>query len=170
MKLTAILTTIAAITLAACRYDAPLEAEHTKPIDPAVIGVWIPTQEDGTTATKEERLTILKFSETEYLVHQVSDDASLYYRAYPINPGDVSAIQIEFLGTHKGALEKDQNKNRYDVLKYKITEGTLQISSLNDTLLSRDLKTSDDLREAFLAKKDNENLFSDPQLFHRMEN
>ena len=153
--------------LAACDYDVPLVAEHNIPIDHAILGTWefIPDQTDD----DEYQLRILKFSETEYLVHDSEDDGGdLYFRAYAINLGGVSAVQLEFLGDDKKPVKSD-GENRYLVASYKILDGMLEIRTLNSELVSAESADAESLRKVFLEHKENPELFNDPGLFRRLQ-
>ncbi len=170
MKSTAILTAIAAILLAACRYQAPLVAEHTIPIDPAVIGLWEPTVgEKGKEPDANHRMLILKFSNTEYLIRQPIGDGVIHYRGYLIKPGGKTCVQLEAIGDGKGPLGGDGDiVTPFEVVSYEVKDGNLEIRTLNSELLGKGLKTTEALQEAFLKNKDHPELFGDPTVYRKV--
>ena len=158
MKRIIAVLSIAVFLLAGCIYDAPLTTDHSIPIDTAVLGLWVEVVPEGETKASDDELMILKFSETEYLIHYpVGTDDGLYYRGYPIEVGGVSCVQLQVIGDHDGAVAKEAD--RYNIASYELKEGQLQIRLLNTKLVSDDLKTTDELARAFLEQKDNEKLF-----------
>jgi hypothetical protein len=166
MKHTIILSVAAALLFSACRYDKPLEANHTLAIDPALIGVWESVSEDG--SGPDQRLLILKFSDTEYCIRQNEGKSGIYYRAYPIAPGGVSCIQLQVIGTNEGGLKTDKPFEAFEVMSYQIKGGELVARTLNGDLINTELKTTEKLQKAFLEHKGNANLFIDPKPFRRV--
>lgn len=151
--------------LGACDYDVPLTTEHNIPIDQTILGSW---EMVSWNKRKVTGLSILEFSNTEYTVHYFEDDGDLYFRAYPIHIGGVSAVQLELLGDEDGPVDKD-GKDRYLVASYNMVDGILQITTLNTDIVSGELSNSGALSEAFIANKDNPELFNDPGFFKRLE-
>lgn len=155
------------ILLAGCEYEAPLTTDHSVAIDPAVLGVWVP--DDGEAPKLDERLMILKYSDTEYLIHYPpSGNDETYYRGYPIKIGSMSCVQVQVIGTEVGPPEQDSKKLFY-VLWYQLTDGQLEIRKLNTDLVDDDLKTTDELRKVFLKNSKNKDLFTDPGVFRKMK-
>jgi len=152
--------------LAACVFDVPITTDHVISIDQTILGVWesVPTENDDPVQTR-----IFQYSETEYLVHYLEDDWDIYFRAFPINIGGVSAIQLEVLGDKDEAVEKDAAE-RYMIATYRLLDNKLEVRTLNSDLVSPDIKDSELLRAAFLKHKENPGLFNDPGLFKRLEN
>ena len=164
MKRVSWLAGLAILFLAACEFDVPLVVEHDIPIDPNILGTWQIVSEDGDDA----QLRIMKFSDTEYLVHDSEDDGDLYFRAYAINVGGVSAVQLEFLGDDKRPVKSDGG-DRYMVASYKMVDGMLEIRTLNSELVDKELTDSESLKAAFIEHKENPELFNDPGLFRRLQ-
>ena len=69
----------AVLFLCGCEYEAPLTEKHNAPIDPAVLGLWetLPENSDE----EKERMMILKFSSTEYIIHYPVREHAMYFRA-----------------------------------------------------------------------------------------
>ncbi|MBE2213845.1 MAG: hypothetical protein IAE82_08235 [Opitutaceae bacterium] len=156
-------TVASALLLTGCIYDAPLETRHTTPVDPAVLGVWeaVDPDDDG-----PETMVILRFSETEYLVHYPTKPAdSMYFRAYAITEAGVPCVQVELLGSHDGL---PTGTGRYQVVSYRLVAGQLEIRTLNDSLVSSELSGRAALREAFKKHARDPDLFTNPGTFKRV--
>ena len=113
-------------------------------------------------------MMILKYSDTEYLVHYPTGKDGLYYRAYPVKIGGVSCVQLQVIGTSDGPPEKDE-KELFHVVSYQLMGGKLEIRTMNADLVDDDLKTTNELLEAFLKHKDNKDLFNNPGVFRKMD-
>ncbi len=169
MRYVMMLFSTAIFLLVGCRYESPLTMEHTIAVDPAVLGVWEPVQEKDDTPQQNERMVILKYSNTEYLIHyppEGNDEA--YYRGYPINVGGISCVQLQIIGTDDGPIQKDE-KDLFLVASYRLTGDRLEIKTLNTDLVDDALKTTDELRKAFLKHKDNKELFKNPGVFRKIK-
>jgi hypothetical protein len=167
MKSTLLGTFLGLLLLAACEYNVPLTTDHNVSIDPAVLGSWkiasIENKDDDT------EIRIHQFSDTEYAVHYLEDGGNLYFRAYAINVGGVSAIQLELIGSGEKSVGRDED-DRYHVASYKIVDDLLHIGTLNSDLVDDELPDSESLRSAFIKHKDNPELFNDPGVFRRVKN
>jgi hypothetical protein len=130
-----------------------------------VLGLWKPIPEKGEESAEDGRMVILKYSDTEYLIHlrgeEGGEEGGAYFRGYTINIGDISCVQLQVIGDEDGPLKKDE-KDVFYVVSYLLENGELEVRILNDELVSYDLTESEALRKAFLKHKDNKNLFSDP--------
>ena len=167
-----ILSSLAILTilfLSSCVYDAPLTEENKIPIDEAIVGLWGHATKDKEESDPGPELMILKYSDTEYLVHYPANKKGFYFRGYPIKISGVSCVQLEVIGTSEGRLKEDFD-SRFRVMSYQVTDQGLVIRELNDDLVNSDLKTSEELRKAFVEHKDHEFLFTKPQRFEKVEN
>jgi len=162
------LLTTAVLLLTGCEYEAPLTTDHSLSIDPAILGLWEPVAKEGKSPNADERMLILKYSDTEYLVHYPPTEDGIYYRAYPINIGDVSCVQLQVIGSGAGPFGKDEKK-LFHVAAYTLKDGELEIAVLNDKRVSNTLNTSEELKAAFLAHKADVDLFMPPQKFRRIK-
>jgi hypothetical protein len=165
MKKRLMKTAMAAVTIlfAGCQYEAPLTPIHNIPVNPDLIGRWLDDSAPGKT-TLEKVMLVLKYSDTEYLIHYPATDNGLYFRAYQIKVGDMHFLQIEMIGTGKGPL-KPVDKDRFHVAAYTLEDGMLEVRMLNKEVVKSDMKTSDALYAAVLGNLDNENLYNKPGKF-----
>lgn len=154
------------VLLSGCVYKAPVTTTHTIPVDPAVLGVWQAVPEPGEDLDADERMLVLKYSDTEYMVRYPSGKDAMFFRGYPIKLGNLRCVQIQLLG------EKDQPVNdedrKYQVVAYKLADSVLELRTLNADLISDRLATSADLLKAIKANIANPDLFKDPGKFKKV--
>ncbi|WP_372807524.1 hypothetical protein [Pontiella sp.] len=156
-----------AMLLAGCEYEAPLVKDHTIPVDAELLGVWVPVSATGVAAATDENLMVLRYSDTEYMIHHPANDEGIYYRGYPIKIGSVACVQLEAIGTAEGPVGKDE-KERYHVASYTIANGSLEVRTLNAKVVSDEFKTTEELHQAFLKNIGNKELFNpEPSRFRR---
>ena len=155
------------LCLTGCQYLAPLSEEHTIAIDPSIVGLWEEVPEGDKPPDPDNRMLIVKYSETEYLVHYPTRKDEMYYRAYPIKVDGIPCVQIELIGTADGNINKGERK--YQVATYTISNGELEIKTLNTDLVDKDLRDTASIRQAFLKNRDNKDLFSNPGRFRRVK-
>ena len=159
------LALLGTLLFGACVYDVPITTDHVVPIDEAILGTWqsVPVENENRVQTR-----ILRFSETEYVVHYLEDDWDVYFRAYPIHIGGISAVQLEVLGDKDEAVARDAAE-RYTIAAYRLLDDKLEVRTLNSDLVTPDTKDSESLEAAFLKYKDHPELFNEPGLFQRAE-
>ena len=160
---------VIAVTLfiAGCQYLAPLTEEHSIAIDPAVIGLWEEVPEGDKPSDPDGRMLILKYSDTEYLVHYPIRKDDGYYRAYPVKIDGISCVQIQLIGTANGDVKKGERN--FQVAVYSVSNSELEIKTLNTDLVDKDLRDTASIRQAFLKSKDNKDLFTNPGKFRRVK-
>lgn len=159
---------VAVTAFLACEFDVPLETAHTLAIDPEALGLWEPVPEDDQEEGKSERMLILRFSDTEYLVHHPIGGDDVYWRAYPIRIGGIDCVQLETIGM-EGRPSGLEDDDRYHVAAYRLADGKLTIRLLNPDLVDDDAETTEELRASFLAHKDNPRLFVEPSSWRRVQ-
>ncbi len=168
MKKLVILPILGLLFFVGCKYEAPLTQEHGIAIDPSVLGLWQLIPDKGGKLDPHERVMILRYSETEYLIHYPIGKDGMYFRGYPINIGGIPCVQIQLIGTEDGNLDRD-NRELFQVVSYYLSHGELIIRTLSTDLVDDDLKTSESLKKAFLKHKDDPDLFRDPGRFRKVE-
>ena len=149
----------------ACEYKVPLTTEHVIPVDTAVLGHWdyVPGPDENADDT---HIRIMRFSDTEYLVHYFEDDGELYVRAYLARIEDLELVQLELIGDDDGPTEVDEEE-LYNVARYHLEDGQLKISLLNSELVDDDIGDSALLVSALLTHRDHPELFGTPGTFKR---
>jgi len=167
MKRLALLCVCLALLFAGCVYEAPLTTQHAIAVDPALFGYWELVPEPGDKSDQRERVLVLRYSDTEYMLGYESGESMTYFRAYPVNIAGIASVQLEFIGTNDGPVEP-REKNRFHVAMYRLTGDKLEVTVLNTDLVKVALTTTDSLQSAFLANTKNEALFHNPGVFRRI--
>lgn len=157
------IATVLLFLFAGCEYESPLTNEHNIPVDQAVLGLWETVPDKNEAAGSVEKMLILKYSDTEYLVHYPIGDDAFYFRGYQIKIGDISCVQIQLIGDSGGDIKTEERK--YHVVSYQLVKGELEIKTLNTDLIDKNLKESSKLRNAFMKNSDNSALFQNPVRF-----
>ncbi len=169
MKKLTLLSVVVSLLLTGCNYEAPLTEKHNISIDQSVLGLWEAVPDKGEQPDQNENMMILKYTDTEYLIHYPIGKDGMYFRGYPIKIGGVPCVQIQIIGTAEGNLDKD-DKKLFHVVSYQLSNGELVIKTLNTSLVRDDLKDSKALKKAFLKHKGDKDLFRDPAKFRKTEN
>ena len=160
------LSALVVALLVGCEYESPLVEEARISVDPAVIGIWEPVGNEGENAAKDESMMVLKYSDTEYLIHYPVQKDGRYYRGYAITLGGVACVQLKMIGTDTGP-PKDNETALFHVFSYRLTDGQLVIKTINTDLVDDDLKGTEALKRSFLKHKDNTDLFINPVKFKK---
>src|SRR5512136_1031924 len=109
MKGCAVFLLTAFFIIVSCEYQAPLIEEHSIPIDSSVLGLWEEVPRDKR-PNPDERMLILKYSDTEYLILYPTQKDGLYYRGYPIDVGGIPCVQIQLIGSADGEDIKKEER------------------------------------------------------------
>ena len=168
MKNLTLLSVVVLLLLTGCSYEAPLTEEHSISIDQSALGLWEFVPDKGEQPDQIDRMMILKYSDTEYLIHYPIGKDGMYFRGYPIKIGGILCVQLQLIGTEEGNIDQD-TKKLFHVVSYQLSNGELIIKTLNTDLVRDDLKDSKALKEAFLKHKADKDLFRDPGKFRKIE-
>jgi len=155
------------LVLCGCEYAVPLAKNPAVAIDPNVIGVWSPKQDECGEEEREEKMVILPFSENEYMIIYPAGEEEMYFRAYTVELDGLSVIQLCWLGQRQRPLSKSQKP--YQVCKYELNDGILSIQVLNSKVIDRRADTSEALAASLLDKKADPELFQEPARFQKAE-
>jgi len=166
MSFTKTLIVMGFLLISACDYQVPLSASNIIPIDNGALGIWQLVNEKEEPA-EADVVTILRFSDTEYLLQHRSNGFSIYFRAYLIDVVDRVLLQAEVIGSEEGP-PKESYKELFSVIAYTIEGDELTFSSLNTELIDTGISSSEVLRDAFIKEKDNPDLFTDQTRFKRV--
>jgi len=151
------------LLLLGCDYTVPLVTKPETKIDPALIGVWHRTN-DG----KEERLLVLPLGETEYLVSfPAGNNESLFARACLTQVSEVPVVQLRWFGTGQGVLPDDDRVYQYAT--YAVGADTLTVQMLNNEVVAKGTKTSEELLKTIAESMDQPDLFREPMVFQRLK-
>jgi hypothetical protein len=150
-----------------CNYEAPLTVEHEIPIDPAVLGHWQQVPDGDQAGNGERKMLVLKYSDTEYMIHYPTGEKGLFFRAYPIEISGARGIQIQWIGTGARPLRDNETK-RYQMVRYGLANGEMEIELLNQSVVSSELIDSEALRQAFLKNREEDDLFGGHSRFRKL--
>lgn len=166
MKLRRLLIIVCILLTAACDFEVPLTTNHTIPIDESLLGVW---QEIDGEETSEQQyfVTILRFSDTEYLAEYYSDDSSIYFRGYLVEVADRLVFQTEVIGDQDGPPGQNAS-HLFSVGLITVENDMMIISGLNTKLIPGSISSSAVLRDAFIKEKDNPQLFVEPGRYKKI--
>lgn len=159
---------LVALFAVGCVYEVPLTTDHTIPVDPAVLGLWELVPDEGKEPDPVARMLVLKFSDTEYLIHYPIGKDGLYYRGYPVKAGKRACVQLQVIGSKDG-LPGKKIERHYQVVSCELIEAQLELKVLNPERVDADLADSPALMAAFLKQQDQADLFMDPARFRRVE-
>lgn len=158
---------IIVLLIAACKYEDPLTEEHKIPIDPAVLGEWVPVPDQK--PLPDEKMVVMKYSDTEYLIAinpEIKGEGGMYFRGYPIRVGGVACVQLKLIGIWNRAIESlkkgrtidSSEESLFDVAVYQFENDELTVKTINPDLVDKRLKGKD-FEAAFLRNSNNKNLF-----------
>lgn len=154
------------LLMSACDFQVPLSASNIIPIDNSALGIWQLVNEKEEPA-EADVVTILRFSDTEYLLQHTSNGSSIYFRAYLIDVADRILLQAEVIGGEEGP-PKESYKELFSVITYTIEDDELIFSSLNTELIDTGISSREVLKDAFVKEKDNPDLFTDQTRYRRV--
>jgi len=149
--------------LCGCVYEVPLVEKAVIPVDPVLTGTWQEIPDEGDLADPDARMVVLAFSTNEYIVVCSPAEDAAFYRAYLVQVDDFHLMQLEGLG-----IDPSESKN-YIVCRYSVKDGVLTFKTLNEAVISDEIKDSAALREALLVNRDNPDLFDSPDRYRKLE-
>jgi len=129
MRNITVVLAVLVLVVTGCVYEVPLVEEKSVPIDESVLGLWQEVPKEGETADPDQKMLVLKYSDTQYAVHYPTGKDGMYFRAYPIKIDGRTYVQIQLIGTKDSACI-DKKDRKYHVLSYKLVSGVLEISML----------------------------------------
>ncbi len=138
MKHSVWLLFLAIILTTGCVHETPLTTEHNLAIDPALLGLWelVPGEAKGD--PDEDRMVVMRWSDTEYLVQIPLGPEGDFFRAYPVEVGGHSLIQAEYVGNHGKGLYPPE-ETFFPIITYEIEEGILIAGSLNPKVVDGEI-------------------------------
>jgi hypothetical protein len=154
------------IFVAACEYQEPLSEKQNMSVDPALLGLWEPVPEKSETKPCGEWILVLKYSDTEYMIHYQTRTESMYFRAYPLKAGDISCMQLQLIGSGDGPPAKGDPA--FQAASVTLTGDEATIRMMNTSVVANNLR-GPALREAFLNNAKNPDLFREPVTFRRVK-
>lgn len=166
MKRIACCSVLVAVLLGGCEYEVPVVPEPKLPIDPAVLGLWEAVPPPDAADKPAERMLVLKFNATEYIIRYPMQHDSLYFRAYLIKVGNLTAAQLQLIGADQGPADCAERK--FHVASYCIRDDILELRLLNTQLIPATLRTSRELRKEIRKHQADPALWGEVARFKRV--
>ena len=151
--------------LASCVFESPFETTAKLPVDQALLGRWQEVTSNDKLASNG--LLVLQHSANEYLVQYPEGEKGMYFRAFAVDLAGQRCMQIQLIGTADGPVKPENRK--YHLLKAALNKDELEIRTIKQDIIGKDLRDTEALRVAYLAHKDQADLFGDPVVFRRQE-
>jgi len=167
MYVRVLLCLICALPIAGCLYEHPFVEEDVLPIDANLVAVWEEVPPEVDDPGERGRLTAIRFSDTEYLIHYPSNEDGGYFRGYLVRLGEKTYIQIEAIAGSAGPLPP-RNKRRFHLASYSVKNDQLQLRMVDPDQLPEQPKDSEALRKGFMDAEDHPDLFDEPGTFRRL--
>ncbi|OPZ20545.1 MAG: hypothetical protein BWZ10_00647 [candidate division BRC1 bacterium ADurb.BinA364] len=109
---------------------------------------------------------MLPLNAREYLVsYPAGTEDAMFGRACLCRVAERTMVQIEWFGTARGDLPNDQRVYQYGV--YSVDGETLTFQLLNSDVVSKDIKSAEELAKAIEANRENPNLFKEKMVFRK---
>lgn len=154
------------LVLTGCEYSVPLAEKKDVPIDETILGLWEQVPDKSESGKPADMMLVLKYTDTDYIVHYPTGKDGMYFRAYPLKIDGKVHVQTQFIGTKDGPVENKDRK--FHVVAYSVAGGIMEMRLLNSDLVDKNLQDSAKLMESFLKNKDDKNLFKDPGRFKKI--
>ncbi|MBN1675486.1 MAG: hypothetical protein JXR37_30880 [Kiritimatiellae bacterium] len=165
-RLALALSGIALLLAAGCEYQVPITDKHVIPVDGQIVGLWAALPGKGHGPKGKERLLVLPYGDTQYIVQYPVGEEAMYFRAYPVKIGERSCVQLELLGSLKGPVPKKERK--YHVVAYSLAGDLLQVQILNTELIDPKIRDSEALKNRIQKHKKDPALFRHGAQFRRL--
>jgi hypothetical protein len=151
----------ACAALAGCDYTVPLAKGPAGEPDAALVGLWQRTQNG-----QAENLVVLPLGRQELLVAfpAASKDA-MYARAWAARGAGLSLIQLQWIGTGKGAVPDEMKV--FQLASYTIAGDTLTVRTINPDVAGGASKSPEDLAKSLEAGKGGDDFYRAPMVFTR---
>ena len=153
-----------AFLLTGCDFEVPLAQSPPLDIAEKLLGVW----ERDSEQYREQRLLVLPMGRREYLVsfpHGSAD--AMFARAYLFRQQADILVQLEWLGTARGALPED--KRIYQVGRCDMENGRLAVRLLNTGVVDKDATTTAHLELSLIENRNHPELWGKPLFFVRSQ-
>jgi hypothetical protein len=155
-----------AVILFGCDFKVPLVEAPALEIDKSLIGLWEAT-ENG---KQPERLLVLPLGTREYMVsYPAGAKDGLFARACLARCGEMTLVQLEWIGTAEGKLADDGDRRVYQVAKHSLENDKLEVRMLSTSLVDKEATSTAQLRKTIEKNRDHEDLFGEPTVFQRVK-
>jgi hypothetical protein len=148
--------------LLGCDYTVPLVKTPAMGIDPGIVGLWQRVKEDG----QSESLLVLPLGKQEYMVsYPAGSKEAMFARACLCSGAGRTLIQLEWFGTAAAVVPEDNRV--FQFASYTVDGDLFSVRMLNADIVSREVKSSDELARAIADNKDKPDLFLSEMVFRK---
>jgi hypothetical protein len=168
MRKHALITIFILLVLTACDYDAPLVADASLPIDPALLGTWVTIPGDRDGQESLDRIVIRQESANLYVIEHVAGESIIYFKGWLAELEGNRFMQVEVTGDNDKGPVGTEDDNLFSVATYALDNGELVVRSLNTDLVNTDLADTTALQAAFVANRDDPSLFHEPVQYRKL--
>ncbi len=151
------------IALTGCDFLVPISHEPAGRVDETLVGLWRRMDTSG----HAEDLLVLKWDDGHWLFSlPAGREDALYARAWPVRVAGRTLVQLEWIGSGKGALV--QEARRYQLATWSRDGDRLIVRRINPEVVGRDWRESQRLREAIEKTLNQPEVLIDERVFHRV--
>ena len=156
---------VSLLLLNSCVFESPFESESKSPVDGKLLGRWEEVSDKAD--DKANKMLVLQHSANEYVVEYPVGAEAMYFRAFAIELSGGKYIQIQLIGSADKPLKAEDRK--YHLLKVSAVDDAMEMRTIDPEVLGREGGTTEQLKAAFAAHKDDPKLFAEPARFRRMK-
>lgn len=159
-----ILICVACTLMAGCDYTVPLVKTPDAKIDTALVGSWEKSGSDG----NAENLLVLPMSEHEYMVaFPAGSKNAMFARGCIWRSETTILVQLNWFGTIKGKLPEDNRT--YQFASYTVDGDSLTVRLLNPDVVTKSVKSSEELVGGIVDNKNDPKLFREEIVFQKVK-
>lgn len=159
---TLLMAAVSMFLLNSCVFDSPFESNAKIPTDANLLGRW-----DEVSEKNPNRMLVLQHSANEYMVQYPVKENGMFFRAYPVDLGGVTYVQLQLIGTAEGPVKAEDRK--YHLFKVTAKEDSMELCAINPEALGIKSGNPAALKAAFAKHKDDPGLFAKPSVFKRVK-
>lgn len=154
------------LLLNSCVFEAPFETEAKLPVDQGMIGRWEGVSSDA--KQKPEDMLVLQYSANEYVVEYPVGEKAMFFRAFLVEMADEKYIQTQLIGTAEGPVKPADRK--YHLHHVTVDGDAMEMRTINPKALGKEPGTPALMKAAFIAHKDDPELFGESLQFRKSGN
>jgi len=166
MKKWLLIFSLSVLIIAACEYQEPAADKQGIPVNPALLGLWVPSPDNKETPPPDEWILALPYSDTEYMIHYRTEKDSMYFKGYPVKIGAYSCIHLQLIGDSRSPISKTDAP--YQIASVSLSGEEVTIRMMSTSVVSSSLRGTA-LKEAVLKNANNAGLFREPVKFRRAD-
>jgi hypothetical protein len=162
---TSLTAVVSLLFLNSCVFESPFETEAKIAVETKLLGRWeeLPDKPDE----KANQMLVIQHSANEYVVEYPVGNEAMFFRAFAVELSGGNYIQIQLIGSADKPVEIADRK--YHLLKVSASGDSLEMRTIDENVLGKDLTTTAQMKAAIAEHKDDPKLFADPGKFRRVK-